>query len=151
MEGQTSSRGMSGGRGGMSRTLDGVRVVPLFYKYQLSSDGSTTWRYIDLEVPQASDWGPHLTEMIAHTMSENHTTGLEWKVVYYWSVDNLTWSTPVDLTGTITAAGSLIHSAITAKNTFGLKMRFALAVKNTSPGNVLTATVTCANAFDFRR
>jgi hypothetical protein len=139
---------------GSDRTLDGVRVVPFVYKHRLSTDGTTSWLYQDLSLPQVRRWGPHLTEIVAHTMTQALMTHFQWKVVFYWSVDGLTWQGPVDLfSPEITANGMLIHTPYSTDSTLGLHMRFALAARN-APGQggaVLNATVTCACAFDFRR
>lgn len=144
-----------GTRGGMSQSLDGVQVVPFFYKLQINTDGTVNWQYIDLELSTVRTWGPHLTELVAHTMTENHLANLEWKVVFYWSVDNLHWEGPEDITGVITSTSSRseIHTAYNDKSTLGLNMRYAIAVRNAAGqgGPILNATVTCACAFDFRR
>lgn len=138
----------------MKRSPTGkVIVVPLVHKYLVATDGqSQVWNYIDVPLPEVEDFGPFIMGITAHTRSENMTANVSWKVVFWWSVDGKSWSSPVDLFSAITYSASPVDSIkteYTTVNTFGLTMKFGLAVQNTTGTASERAVVTCALAFKF--
>ena len=133
-----------------------VVVVPLCYKQQLVSDGQdTNWSYIEIPVEEAEEWGPFLMGIVAHTRSESMTAYVRWKVVFWTSTDGRNWSTtPLDLFTEVGVAANntdAVKSEYTSTGNFGLKMKFGLAVLNTTGHNtsIERAVVTVALAFKF--
>lgn len=125
-------------------------MVPLFYKRLTQTDGdSVSWSYIDLDLPQVADWGPHLHFIQAHTMTELLETNFSWKIVFFSSLDGKTWMDPVDLFTAITSEGQQVQASYSTGTSFGLKMKYALAVKNTTGSSRTTATLSCALNFAF--
>lgn len=130
-----------------------VVLLPLFFKKQLQTDGTTTFSYIDVDLPQALEWGPYLESIQAHTTTENRTTNFSWKVGFFWSMDGRRWnptSTPVDLFSALATNTDTVQTAYTTNTTFGLKMRYVIAVANTGGTNVERAVCGCVLAFTFK-
>lgn len=126
-----------------------VAVLPLFYKKQVQTDATTNWTYIDIEAPEAMDLGPYLESITAYNLLEN-PTAIEYKLVFYWSIDERDWEGPYDIHSAITSANNYVHPAYTTTTNFGLKMRYAIAVRNSSATTkVERAVVTAALAFMF--
>lgn len=142
MNGGSSQRGVV--------TMPKVRVVPVVTQYLLNSDASTTWIYIDLDLPEVALWGPYLESITAHCDTVNRTPQFQWKIVTYYSTDGVKWSQASDVFAAITANGPSIPAAYTGVQTFGLHLRFALAASNISGTAAEHAFVTCALAFQFR-
>lgn len=130
-----------------------VVVLPLFYKRQMTTDGTQTFSSIDVDLPSALEWGPHLESITAHTSTENLTTSFSWKLGFYWSLDGRRWnpsSNPVDLISAITANGDTVHTAYSTTVNFGLKMRYIAAVANTTGTSIERALCSAALAFTFK-
>ena len=130
-----------------------VVVLPLFYKKQLQTDGTTTFSYIDIELPQAYEWGPYLESITAHCTTENRTTNFSWKISFFWSTDGRRWnptSTPLDLFSAVSSNTDTIQTPYTTTSTFGLKMRYVISVANTSGTAIERAVCGCARAFTFK-
>lgn len=130
-----------------------VILLPLFYKKQLQTDGTTTFSYLDIELPQAVEYGPYLDSIVAYTTTENKTANFSWKISFYWSIDGRRWNptnTPVDLFSAITANADTIHPAYSTSTTFGLRMRFVVSVANTSGTAIERAVCGAVLAFIFK-
>lgn len=127
-----------------------VRVVQFFAERPVQTDGTTSWREIPLDVPETVEWGPYLEQIIAVTESRNDTTNFQWKVVLYWSMDGSEWSGPTDLFSALSSGpGRAVQTAFTTKAQMGPKMRYALAVSNSTDTNVEAAEVSCSCYFEF--
>ncbi len=133
-----------------ARPQQKVVVVNSFYKKQLQTDGTTVFSYMDLEIPQAMEWGPYLESVQVHTNTENKTTNFTWKLVLYWSIDGRQWNVPVDLFSAISNNGGVIQIAYTTNTQFGLYMRYAIGVANGSGTAIERAVCTAALAFTFK-
>ncbi len=130
-----------------------VVLIPLFYKKQLQTDGTTTFSYIDIDLPQAVDWGPYLESITAHTSTESKTANFSWKIGFFWSFDGRRWnpaSTPIYLFSAITTIVDTVQTPYSTVANFGLKMRYVIAVANTSGTNIERAVCGCALAFTFK-
>ena len=130
-----------------------VVVLPMFHKKQLQTDGTTTFTYIDVELPQATDWGPYLESIVAYTTTESKTANFSWKVGFFWSMDGRRWnpsSTPVDLFSAITTNADTVQTAYSTTTNFGLKMRFVICVANASGSAIERAVCSCALSFVFK-
>ena len=131
-----------------------VILLPLFYKKQLQTDGTTTFSYMDVELPQAAEYGPYLDSIVAYTTTENKTNNFSWKISFYWSNDGRRWNPinniPVDLFSAITANADTIQPAYSTSTTFGLKMRFVVSVANTGGTAVERAVCGAVLAFIFK-
>lgn len=126
-----------------------VVVLALFYKKQVQTDATTSWTYIDIDLPEATEAGPWLESLTAHTLLEN-PTAIEYKLVFYYSADGRTWKGPYDIHSPVTSADHYVHPAYTTTTNFGLQMRYAIAVRNSSAtGKVERAVVTAALALMF--
>ena len=130
-----------------------VVLIPLFYKKQLQTDGTTTFTYIDVDVPQAAEYGPYLESIVAYTTTESKTANFSWKIGFFWSLDGRRWnpaSTPIDLFSAITSNADTIQTAYSTTTNFGLKMRFVVATANTSGTAIERAVCGAVLAFIFK-
>lgn len=128
-----------------------VVVVRIAENLRISSPGGgTTWTYIPVDVPAGvAEWGPNLEQITAHCKTQARTTSNDWKVVFYWSHDGASWSGPLDLFAAISADGDTIQTPYATASNFGLKMRYAIAVRANAGTSSESATVSCALAFTF--
>lgn len=126
-----------------------IRLHVFVYKYLLFVKG-TTWSYIDLELPDLEGLGPFIESITPHTLTEGRTTNMEWKIVFYWSIDGRTWSGPVDLFSAVTTDGNAIQTDYTTKTALGIKMRYALAGRSSSADTEEKATITALGAFSYQ-
>lgn len=130
-----------------------VVLIPLFYKKQLQTDGTTTFAYIDVDVPQAAEYGPYLESIVAYTTTESKTANFSWKIRFFWSLDGRRWnpaSTPIDLFSAITSNADTIQTAYSTTTNFGLKMRLVVATANTSGTAIERAVCGAVLAFIFK-
>lgn len=128
-----------------------VRVVPLAYKVLLQTTGTdNTVVFTDVDLPVVENWGPHLVGITAHTNPEQFSTLFRWKLVMYWSMDAISWSSPVDVFAGAGTAGQVIQTAFTDATKFGLHIRFALACYPSSGTNREWGTTTVVLAFEFK-
>lgn len=127
-----------------------VRMIAVFYKKQFQTDGSTSWTYIDLEIPGVESWGPYLESIIAYTNSENLTNLFQWKLVSYWSMDGRVWSNPSDVFSGITSSGQAVQTAFSTASALGPIMRYAVAVSNESGTAIERGVLSLALAFNFK-
>lgn len=127
-----------------------VRVLPVFYKKQLQTDGSTSWSYMDVDLPDAEGLGPYVESIIAYTSSESFTTSFQWKLVCYWSLDGRNWSTPTDVFSAITGSSTTIQTAFSTASALGPIMRYAIAVSNETGTAIERGVCSLALAFVFK-
>lgn len=128
-----------------------TRVVPFLADQPVSTDATTNFRYIPIDLPEVAEWGPYLMEIVAAIETRNVTANFEWKIVHYWSMDGSEWEGPTDLFGALSSGpGRAIQTAYNTRTKFGPLMRFALAVRNTTGSAVESAEVSCTCYFDFR-
>ena len=129
-----------------------VRVIPLLTEQPVTTDGTTTFRYIPLDLPEVAEWGPHLAQIMAAVETRNVTANFQWKIVMYWSMDGSEWEGPVDLFGALSSGpGRSIQAAFTDRGKLGPVMRFALGVANTTGAAIESAEVSCTLFFEFLR
>ena len=128
-----------------------IQLVAVARRFQLVSDGSTTWTYVNVDLGDSEAWGPFVEQITAHTQTIGATARLEWKPVFWWGFDdaNVVMG-PVDLVAAIVTNGTVIGTPYTATNTLGLKMRFGLAVRSSSAGAPDRGLVSCVLSFQFR-
>lgn len=130
-----------------------VRIIPLFYKQLLVTDGSNaTWTHLDLDLPEIAKWGPHLASVQIHTCTENRSTYHKWKIVMYNSFDGRQWNGPFDLFTAITSSATrdVIQSEYTTTSTFGLHTRLAAACVNDSGTAIERALCSAVGVFTFK-
>ena len=135
------------------RTSNGqpkVRVLPFIAKMQLQTDGTTTPSYIDIELPEALEFGPWLESIQVQTSTENRTAQFTWRVVFWWSIDGRRWNGPVDLFSAVSANQDVIQTAYSTSTSFGLYMRYGLAVANASGTNIERAVCSATLVFTFK-
>ena len=114
-----------------------VQVVQLFFKKQITTDGTTTPSYIDIDSDEIKSLGPYLAGITLMTKTENRTAQHNYKIVFWWSLDGRQWSaSPVDLCTTISGSGDVIHTEFTDATKLGIQIRLAIEVVNGSGGNV---------------
>ena len=126
-----------------------ILVVELVAKYQLVSDGTTSWIYIDVDLSDAETYGPYLKSITGHTDTRNRSVNHEWKVVAYASYDGRIWEGPNDIFAAINANGYVTHTPFTNVDKLGIKTKYALAVRNSAGTNSERATVSASLAFEF--
>lgn len=135
------------------RTSNGfqkVRVQSFVQKMQLQTDGSTTPSYIDIEVPDALEWGPYLESIQVQTATENRTSQFTWRVVFWWSIDGRRWNGPVDLFSAVSANQDVIQTAYSTGTAFGLYMRYGIGLANASGTNIERAVCSATLVFTFK-
>ena len=128
-------------------------LLPLFYKKLLQTDVTTNAIYIDVDLPQAADWGPYLESIVAHTQTESATSNFTWKIGFYWSFDGRKWNpatNPVDLFSAITSNDDAIQTPYTTTAQLGMKLRFVIVVASSNAGAVERGICGCALAFNFK-
>ena len=125
------------------------QLHPLCYRMLLQSS-STTWSYLDLDLPALADLGPFTEAIVPHTWTENFEGPFAWKVVLYYSMDAKNWSGPEDLFTVITAAEAYtIKTNFSSTNKLGLKIRVALAYRSTTTDTRASAVVSAALVFQL--
>ncbi len=127
-----------------------VRVVGFIQKMQLQTDGTTTPSYIDIQLPEALEWGPYLDSLQVQTSTENRTAQFTWRVVFWWSIDGRRWNGPVDLFSAVSANQDVIQTAYSTTTNFGLYMRYGIAVANASGTNIERAVCSATLVFTFK-
>ena len=127
-----------------------VVVIPVISQTRIASDGTTTFTYQDIELPEAEEWGPHLEGITAHTITRGISANYAWKIVLYWSIDGRNWNGPTDLFAAVSAVGDVIQTEFTTATALGLKLRFAVGVANVTGTAIETGNITAALAFRFK-
>jgi hypothetical protein len=127
--GQMSSRSFSAGSG-MPKVLTVVLCEDMLYR----TDGSDSVFTLDVyDLPEIRELGPMVHQIRVHYECEGATTHFQCQVTTAWSVRGRTWSSPSTLlpaqTGTQTGQ---IGNWFTTDSAFGLLMRYAIEVKNST-------------------
>lgn len=122
-----------------------VMLVQIADKVRLTSNGTTTWIFLDLELEELLSLGPWFESIIVVTGTHGSTANHAWKVVSYWSIDGRNWNGPTDLflspNGIVAGSGSTIQAPYTTTSTFGPQMKYALGVRNNTGAAIETAVV----------
>lgn len=129
------------GQGGMPQVITVVLCEDELYK----SDGSnTTWVSDIYDLPQVRTLGPMIKQIRAHYVCEGATANFQARVTTQWSVLGKSWSTPVGeiLPGQTGDKAGIISTAFTDADKFGLLMRYAIEVKNSSGSAIESGRVT---------
>ena len=114
---------------------DNIVVIPLAYNLLLTSDGTTTDSYVQLDVPELEDLGPYIKQITLHSDTQRRTTNFGWNVVIWRSFDGRDlWAGPdkIVTAADITANGYVVQPPLTDVSKFGLKLRAALSAANTT-------------------
>ncbi len=132
-------------------TSNKIRLVGLVQKLLIQTNGLDGATIItELETPALTGMGPYTASITPHTMLEQFSTNLKWKVVFFWSFDGITWSSPVDLFTFSTTGGPVIHSAYADATKLGLHMRYGIACAPNSGTNREWGTVSVVRAYENR-
>ena len=136
----------------MVRAVPGqkVRILPIFFKKQLQTDGTTTPGYLDLELDEPLEWGPYLESIQVHTSTESRTSNFTWRVVFWWSIDQRRWNGPTDLFSAVSANQDVIQTAYSTTTNFGMYMRYGVATANASGTAIERAVCSGALVFTFK-
>jgi hypothetical protein len=127
-----------------------IRVVSLSRRMLLVSPGLTTWSFVDIELPEIRRWGPYLSSITAVTHTEQRSANHEWKASLAWSFDGYTWpGVTWAISSVVGANGLVVHTPYTDSSRFGLEMRYALGVRNSTGSAFEQAYVTCDLVFEF--
>ncbi|MCK6531096.1 hypothetical protein L6R50_27225 [Myxococcota bacterium] len=119
-------------------------LIPLLSNFTAATDGTGTASYSDIEIGDAEGLFAFAESVTAHTLTRGASAQHDWKIVFYYSFDGKSWSSPIDLFPWISAGtGYAIQTANTTTSNFGLRVRFALAVRNSAGTVVNTAIVSC--------
>ena len=86
----------------------------------------------------------------AHTNTDNRSPNCNWRIVFWWGIDEAHLEGPEDLFANVTAAGNVIKTEYVTTNKLGMRMRYALAVQNGTGNAIERALVWAALAFRFR-
>lgn len=140
-----------------------IVVLPFAFNFYLETAGvaSGSQKYVDVDLPEAEDWGPYIEAITAHTMVANTTatgaavtTNYRWNIYVQWALDDKTWSarTPIVATDMGATENDLkIQAEFTTR--MGRKIRFSIGAynsQNTGSANNVYAWVTVALVFRFR-
>ncbi len=105
---------------------------------------------LDLPPGDMAGYGPYLTSITAHVQADARTANFQWKVVSYWSIDGVNWSTASDVFAYVSTGTPSIQAPFTDVAKLGIKMRYALVCKPSSGTAREQAFVTCVLAFEFK-
>lgn len=94
--------------------------------------------------------GPRLAAITPHTFLDQFSSNFRWKIIFYWSVDGITWSGAVDLFSWSGTGGGVIQTPFIDATKLGLHMRYALACSPSTGTNREWGTVSAVLAFDFK-
>jgi hypothetical protein len=128
-----------------------VLLVQLARDVQLNSDGTISPIYIDLDPDTDIErMGPYVQQIVPHVITRGATTNHKWNVVFRYSGEGRSWSNPIDLfTPIVAGSGYAIQAAYTTTTNFGLRMKYALRVENSSAGTIQSANVSAWVALHF--
>ena len=138
---QANSRNFSaaGKAGGMSKIITRVLCQDELYK----TDGTTTFLQDIFDIDELRELGPLIEQIRVHYVCEAGTTNFVAKVTLMWSVLGKTWSTSADIltaqTGTNTGT---ISAAMVTTTQFGILMRYAVEIKNSTGAAIESGRVT---------
>jgi hypothetical protein len=116
----------------------------------VQSDRTTSYSFLQIELPEAEGYGPYLSSIRVLTVGRNRTANHLWKVVAQWSLDGTTFSN-VDLSGVVSANGQLIHPAVNTGDVLTAPiLRFAVGVANSTGTALEQATCSGWGVFTFQ-
>lgn len=119
--------------GSKSGAMPKVVLYTLCTDRMFKSSGSTLYADDVLDAPGLATLGPMIKQMRVHINVESSTTNFRYKVNFSWSMLGRVWSMPDDLTTAITGdTTSTIGSWYTDDTNFGLNLRLALAISNST-------------------
>ena len=122
-----------------------VMLIQIAEQVRLTSNGSTTWIQIDIDLEELRWLGPWLESIVVVTNTVGATANHAWKVQFAWSVEGRNWSAAIDLFltpgGIVAGSGAAIQPVYTDTTKFGPQMKYILAVRSASAGAVDTACV----------
>lgn len=126
-------------------------LIPLFKSLQVSTDGTTTALYLDLDAPDFKYLLPYAESLTLHTLTFGAVNGeFEWNVVFrsgYDAQHETTDITKIGPSANISTNGSARHSALTDTTKFLLESRLQVLLKNaTGQSGVRTATISATLA-----
>lgn len=101
----------------------------------LETDGSTSDRYVVLDLPELSHLGPEISAIRAITKTSNRTSAHQWRAVIEYSVDGRDWgpATPTPLFANLATNGQGPQTEITDADKFCAPLlRVSLATSNAS-------------------
>lgn len=123
-------------------TFPKVMIIRIADAARLQSNSSTSWSYLELDLPEIEDLGPYIESIVVHTNTVGATANHAWKLVTWWTLDDRNFIGPTDVFAPIVAgSGPAIQPAFTTASAFGLRMRYALAVRNNTGTAPETAAV----------
>ena len=107
------------------------------------TDGTGTFLQDIYDIDDLRELGPMIEQIRVHYVCEGGSTNFVAKVTLMWSVLGKVWSTSADIltaqTGTNTGT---ISSAMTVTTQFGVLMRYAVEVKNSTGAAIENGRVT---------
>ena len=120
-------------------------------KLLLVTDGTTNARSQDVAIPGIEDLGAYINSVTVHAQTDDPTTDFRWQVVFWWSYDGRTWSTPVTVGSAMgSSAVPTIQTPYTTATTFGLKMRWGVACWNANAGSMQRGIVSFSMVFELK-
>lgn len=127
------------GSTGMPKSI--IRVICQDELYK--SDGTMTYVQDIYDIPELRELGPMISRIRVHYVCEGATTNFTAKVTLMWSVLGKTWSTSADILTAQTGNNTgTISSAMTTTTQFGILMRYAVEVKNSTGAAIESGRVT---------
>lgn len=125
-------------------------VWPVVEAYQLSSDGTTTGRAVDVTLPPYDRLGPYVQSVQAYTAMEGRTANFRFKAQAAGSTTGRSYATAVDLFAWLFANAETTETAYTTVGNLGMQTRFALVGSNTVGTAIESAVVWLYLVFRLR-
>lgn len=126
-------------------------VVQLLRNVALASDGTTTFSYLDPEIPELEEWGPYIERITILTVTTNRQTNHAWGVFASWSLLGREWSDPENLHTVITADGETVQAGYTTRVEFaGRRLKLLAGVRNVTGSAQQSALVSAWAVIDFQ-
>jgi len=70
-----------------STPSDKILIVPIARDFLLQTNGTTSYIYVDLDVPELEDLGPQIEAITVHTNTVAPTANYRWHVAMVWSIE----------------------------------------------------------------
>lgn len=131
---------------GNAKTL----IMPLLRNFRSETNGTTSYSYVELDIPEIEHLGPYLEGVKVHTETMGRTTNHAWTIVVNNSLDGKAWGNEAALFSDLVADGQAVQAKYTTATSFGTRMRLSLAQKNTTGAAVESAMVSAVAFFYFR-
>lgn len=131
------------GAAGKGGTQPKIIMYVLCQDELYKTDGTTTYLQDIYDIDELRELGPMIEQIRVHYVCESGSTNFMAKVTLMWSVLGKTWSTSADiLTGQTGTNTGTISSAMTTTTQFGVLMRYAVEIKNSTGAAIETGRVT---------